>query len=397
MLTTEMPLGGAEKVFYEHIVAFSKYYKVFVCLFSSKNIYTGFRFSNTVFELDDVSFSNPLARWKHRSKRLKQLVAENKIDICISHMEGPNFLNSYTRSRCRKILVAHGSITVNPQKSTINKFLTNKFLIPFLYNRADRLVTVSKALQQEHIAQGVASDKITCINNFFEIEKIREMAKEATVLDPVFAENDVLINVGRLANQKNQRFLIKFIRHLREQGRNEKLVLVGDGILRKDLIEQARCLELRVFVNKEDDFDPYADVFVMGATPNPHRFIAKSKLFVLSSFNEGFPLVLGESLACEVPIVSTDCPTGPRELLTAHGSFSKDIQTYERLDCGNIVRYFTDNEAADLEVWTDAVTDLLDHPSRYAEIKNNCLKKAGQYDQPVILDQWRQLIDRSQT
>ncbi|HQE11940.1 MAG TPA: hypothetical protein PLQ78_04270 [Flavipsychrobacter sp.] len=117
MLTTEMTLGGAEKVFYEHLMAFSKHYKVYVCLFDTQHIYEGFPFENTLIHLDETPPKNPLSRWLYRKKRLQQIISDYKIDVCISHMEGPNFLNSITNSRCKKILVAHGSITINPQKS----------------------------------------------------------------------------------------------------------------------------------------------------------------------------------------------------------------------------------------------------------------------------------------
>lgn len=392
-LTTEMLLGGAEKVFYEHIIAFSKHYNVYVCLFDSSHIYEGFRFENRLFQLDDKSFINPAKRWLYRAKRLKQIVQENDIDVCISHMEGPNFLNSFSKAPCKKIVVSHGSIKVNPQKTFWEKIITQSLLIPYLYNRTDKVVAVSSDLAQEHIAAGVSKDKVICIQNFFEIEKILQKAASPTVLDPVFEQANTLINVGRLANQKNQKFLLKLIRYLRDNGRTEKLVLVGDGDLKPELIALAKDLALRVFVNDGSPIDSTADVFFMGAQSNPYPFIIRSKLFVLSSFNEGFPLVLGESLACGVPIVSIDCPTGPRELLAANDAYSDTPHTFVRLACGNLVRYFSDDENNDLNVWKEAIEALLDDDERYQIAKKNCPIKAEQYNLPTIMQQWTRLIE----
>lgn len=392
MLTTELPLGGAEKVFYDHTIVFSKYYNVSVCLFDAKNIYEGFKLDNPVFELDDRLLKNPLKRWNYRKKRLRQIIQTNNIDVCISHMEGPNFLNSFTHSSCKKILVSHGSIKVNPQKSGLDRFFTLNVLIPYLYNKADTIVAVSRDLMEEHIEAGVKEEKVKCINNFFEIERIRKMAEESTIADTIFAKYNVLVNVGRVANQKNQRFLVKLIKHLREQGRNEKLMILGDGDLKNELIVQARSSGLNVFVSGENELNEEADILLMGAQHNPYQFVAKSKIFVLSSFNEGFPLVLGESLACGVPIVSVDCPTGPRELLSANGDFTKTVSAFERLDCGNLVRYFTGDEAGDLKIWEAAVADLLDNPVNYETVKNNCAPKAARYDRPIIVQQWRDLM-----
>lgn len=392
MLTTELTLGGAEKVFYDHTVTFSRHYNVFVCLFDAQNIYEGFKLDCPVFELDNSSFKNPVKRWKYRASHLRQLVEANKIDVCISHMEGPNFLNCFANACCKKILVSHGSIKVNPQKSGMDKFFTRHALIPYLYNKADMVVAVSRDLKQEHIEAGVKKEKVICINNFFEIAQIRNRAEEPTVADAVFSKHNVLINVGRVANQKNQRFLIKLIKHLRQQGRAEKLMIVGDGDLKNDLISQARSLGLRVFVNGENELHEDADIFLMGAQQNPYRFVAKSKLFILSSFNEGFPLVLGEALACGMPIVSVDCPTGPRELLSLKGDFSDAVTTFAPLDCGNLVRYFTQNEAEDLHVWETAIANLLDDEANYQKAKSKCPEKAAQYDRQVIFNQWKTVI-----
>lgn len=163
----------------------------------------------------------------------------------------------------------------------------------------------------------------------------------------------------------------------------------------KNLIEQTLALGLKVYIHHEAQFDETADVFFTGAVPDPHKFLSKAKLFLLSSFNEGFPLVLGESLACGVPIVSVDCPTGPREIMSANEAFSKTVRTYNTLSCGNLVRYFTNDENADLQVWMDAITDLIDNPDKTDLIKQNCLKKSWAYEKSVILDKWINLIENS--
>lgn len=393
MLTTEMTLGGAEKVFYEHLMAFSKHYKVYVCLFDTQHIYKGFPFENTLIHLDETAPKNPLSRWLYRKKRLQQIISDYKIDVCISHMEGPNFLNSITNSRCKKILVAHGSITINPQKSFVDKLLSRYVLIPYLYNRADKLVTVSEALKQEHIQIGVDTNKAICIQNFFDVALIQSQAQLPTPIDAVFDKHDVLVNVGRLANQKNQQFLLRVLHHLKQKGRTEKLVIVGEGSLKQDLIALANSLSLRVVAVGIDEATTEADVYFMGAQANPHQFIARSKLFLLSSFNEGFPLVLGESLACGVPIVAVDCPTGPRELLSSEGTYSEKVTSFASLACGNLVRYFTPDEQADIENWAVAISNLLDDKERYQEAKNHCQPKASQYDRPVIVKHWLSLID----
>jgi len=84
---------------------------------------------------------------------------------------------------------------------------------------------------------------------------------------------------------------------------NSKLIIIGDGPLRNELEQLIEKLALK------------DEVLLMGLRKNPYKYMAKSDIFVLSSKYEGFPIVLLEALACGLPIISTDCETGPREIL----------------------------------------------------------------------------------
>lgn len=391
MLTTQMSLGGAEKVFYDHLTSFSEKYNVKICLFTKKGFHQDYQFNNELFELDEKHIKNPLKRWIYRIEKLKRIIKDNKIDVCISHMEGPNFLNAFANATCRKILCVHGSIEHNSQKKNFEKLLINKVLIPQLYNRAYKVVTVSEAIKEEHLKVGVAKEKIICINNFFSIDTISGKSKETTVLDEIFYQNHVLTHVGRLAPEKNQKLLLDIYAHLKSKGRKEKLLIIGDGPLKSQLIEYAQKLQLHVFVNAKGlDPDPHADIFFMGAQSNPYKFVSKSVLFLLTSFNEGFPLVIGEAMACGTPIVSIDCPTGPREMLSAPGTVFKDtVDNYANLYCGNLVNY----SAADLNIWHEAIVDILDHPEKLNQLKINCKQKALEYNKSYILQQWFDIIE----
>jgi glycosyltransferase involved in cell wall biosynthesis len=391
MLITELTLGGAEKVFYDHVQAFSETYDVSVCLFTKAHHYEGFRISNPVFVLDDVAISQPLKRWQYRKKRLKQILREGAFDICISHMEGPNFLNASTRTAAKKILVVHGSVDRNSQKSARSKFLTNKILIPLLYKRANRVVTVSHAIRDEHLQKGLPAGKVVCINNFFSLADIRQKAQAETELDAILEHHPVLITVGRLAPEKNQTFLLHLLAHLHRSGRTERLVVVGAGGLKQHLLDTARSLNLTYWDGEtEQQVNPDAAVYFTGARQNPYPYIARAQLFLMSSLNEGFPLVLGEALACGTPVVSVDCPSGPRELLAAPNEvFDQPFAGIKNLYAGNLVEYFS----TDPDLWQQALDAILQDPQQAQMLSEHCKIKAEQYDKPVILKAWHQLID----
>ena len=112
----------------------------------------------------------------------------------------------------------------------------------------------------------------------------------------------IIVSVGRLAGQKNHSILLKAFHEVLET-RPARLVLVGDGPKRKNLEKEARILKLS------------DHIFFAGYQENPYPFMKKSDIFVLSSDYEGFGIVLVEALSLGVSIVSTDCPSGPREIL----------------------------------------------------------------------------------
>ena len=116
----------------------------------------------------------------------------------------------------------------------------------------------------------------------------------------------VILGAGRLAPQKDFPTLIEAFRRV-SAARACRLVILGEGRLRPQLEGQVRALGLEDWVS------------LPGWTENPYAFMSRAALFVLSSRHEGFPGVLVEALACGCPVVSTDCPAGPSEILEDPG------------------------------------------------------------------------------
>lgn len=115
-------------------------------------------------------------------------------------------------------------------------------------------------------------------------------------------EAPVVLAVGRLTALKDFPTLIRAFSRLRKQ-RMCRLVILGEGVLRPELMALVAELGLQ------------ADVDLPGFVENPFAFMRRSALFVLSSASEGFGNVLVQAMACGTPVVSTDCPSGPREIL----------------------------------------------------------------------------------
>ena len=133
----------------------------------------------------------------------------------------------------------------------------------------------------------------------------RLLALAETPLEhPWFVEHEtpVILGAGRLTRQKDFHTLIRAFAQAREV-RPCRLIILGDGGQRDELL--ALATELGVA----------EDVDLPGFAANPYAWMRAADLFVLSSRWEGSPNVLTEAMACGTPVVSTDCPSGPRETL----------------------------------------------------------------------------------
>ena len=112
----------------------------------------------------------------------------------------------------------------------------------------------------------------------------------------------VIIAIGRLSEQKNFSLLLQSFAKVLESTK-ARLIIFGEGPLRSDLENLVKELNLQ------------DAVLLPGVVANPYNYLNNADLFVLSSNYEGLPNALVEALACGCPVVSTDCQSGPREIL----------------------------------------------------------------------------------
>jgi glycosyltransferase involved in cell wall biosynthesis len=172
------------------------------------------------------------------------------------------------------------------------------------YAEADALIAVSGDIAED-IAQntGLATQRIKTIYNPTFTEYLIDRS-EAPLDHPWFEEGGppVILGVGRLTARKDFPTLIKAFAEVRNR-RPARLVILGEGSLRKDLTTLAQSLGIA------------ADVDMPGYVSNPLAWMSRASVFVLSSSCEGLPGVLIEAMAAGCRVVSTDCPSGPAEIL----------------------------------------------------------------------------------
>lgn len=238
--------------------------------------------------------------------RLKKLIKKEKPDVFVSLMCYTNTLALIVKIMGRvqpKIIISERTSTYIYEGRFIN-FLRS-LAIRFLYPKADKIVFPSRDMADKIMkSYGVEKQKVNIIPNPVDIATITERSQEI-IEDPVYqAKNNIIIAIGRLSKEKGFLYLIKAIALLSKQGINCELVILGDG---------AEKISLQ---NLSKDLRVEERVHFLGFQSNPYKYLAHSKIFVLSSLYEGFPNVLLEAMALGVPSIATRCPTGPEEIIT---------------------------------------------------------------------------------
>lgn len=406
MLIPQLSFGGAERVFHDHGRELARAgHTVTECVFDSQAP-IDFPTENRLLGLDvSAAGASPLSKLRalrQRVARLHQLKRELRIDVCISHLEGADYLNLLSKGPEKVLLCVHNSKRHDPGFNGALGWVRRRLLMPVLYRRADRVVTVSRDLRQEVIDYlGLPPSSVITINNFVELGAVQ--AQAAAPLPPaeaaLFAYGPVLVVTGRLSKEKNQIALLPVLVELRRAGHaTARLLLLGDGPLRPVLVGQARALGLRVWDGPAAGSAPPSgadyDVLLLGFRANPFPYVARAALSLLPSLTEGFPMALCEALACGVPVASADCPTGPREILAPATPAAQYAAVPEWAEFGLLLPLLKAGPAGEAAVaaWAGALAALLTDPARRTHYVAQGQQRAMAFGPGPVMAQWEQLI-----
>lgn len=199
-----------------------------------------------------------------------------------------------------------GSSRVTPFDTYSNIPLSKRWMLKQMISwvmwRADALTCVSKDMVEQY-RRVFNSAPHVCVYNIVDDKYSRQRMEEPVEDDWLFRKDvPVVVAAGRLAPWKGFADLIRSV-HLLTQRRRVRLLILGDGPLRS---------ELQVLIEELGLLDT---IRLLGYIENPLKYFARADVFVLSSHVEGLPNVLVEAMMCGCTPVSTDCPTGPREVL----------------------------------------------------------------------------------
>ena len=185
-----------------------------------------------------------------------------------------------------------------------DRFL-KKLLVPFLYNRTHRILAPSHGVA-EGIAMtyGIAPEKISVIYNPVDPAEIKKRCTAPPEIDGVMDRKiPTLVAVGRLCYQKGYDLLLNAAARLKSEGRDFRIVILGEGELRSEL----ELLRDKLGLTRQ--------ILMPGFVTNPHAFIARSSGYISASRWEGLSNILIEAMCCGVPVAASSCRHGQAEIL----------------------------------------------------------------------------------
>jgi len=238
-----------------------------------------------------------------------------------------------------------------------------KIMMRISYARAYIIVAVSNGIKEIlEKTFDVKPGKITVIHNPISLEEIRDKCLEE-IEHPYFENKNtnVIITAGRLTKEKRYDLLLKAFALASKEKENIRLIILGKGKLQGKL----EALASRLNIEKYVDF--------AGFQSNPFVWISKANMFVLSSDHEGFPMVLLESMACGTPVISTDCTSGPGEIITSGKN-------------GILV------PTGDEEALAGAILDLVGNDEKRNRLSEEAKKRVQEFEVGKIIKQYNELL-----
>ncbi len=304
----------------------------------------------------------PILGWRYR-----EILKQRNIDISLSFMTRPNYINILAK------LFGSGVGTIISEVSMFSVYygfknmqsLINRKLVR-LYNLADLIITNALGNNYDLRNSFNIQKEIVTIYNPLDLSEIEKRKEEPTEIKK---KRFTFVTVGRLDAGKNHLLLIEAMRRL-----DADLWIIGYGDLREVL--EARIKEYHL----EDK------VYLLGRQNNPYKFLNKADAFVFASNFEGLPNVLLEALACRLPIISTDCKSGPREILAPGSDLSKEAHDIEIAEYGVLV------PVGDIERMQKAMQILMQDKSLIETLTKKVYSRAKDFEVNHIIDQWLEVL-----
>lgn len=374
ILINSLDGGGAERVVSTLLNSFIEKYECHLILMENKISYELDSRIN-IISLNEKSNQNgivKLIRLPIVAYKLSKIIKKYHFSKITSFLYRANYVNILAKYFSHHKCIISERIAPSSMYDD-NSFSSkiSRFLIKNLYNKADKIIPVSKAIENDLIENFGVNINQKVIYNPYDIEKIEQLSKE-DISYKIDREKSI-ITVGSLGQRKNHSLLINAFSKIDD--REYKLYILGKGEEESNL---------KNLVNK---LDLNERVVFLGFDNNPYKYLSKCEIFVLASNSEGFPNVLVEAMVCGCSVISTDCLSGPREIL----ALNSDI-TFQLKDKIELAEYGILTPVKNIEKMKEAMNLIIDDESLRKKYKYKAKLRANDFRIDKIIKQYEEII-----
>jgi len=347
--------GGQEKILSDTANTLSRFYDVKVVVMDKADV----EYENKVEKIylnikKRSSIIGRVISIIQRYFRLRSILRKEKPNIMYSFGGVANFYNVLTClfSKVKSIVSIHGY-----------RGVYKSFSSKLTYKHANKIVCISKEMKKHLLELYPRLNNAIVIENGYNIDDILISSKQEAKLSEGYPH---FIALGRLDEVKGFHRLIQAFSKVLKDFPTAKLSFIGQGQLLEKLKELSESLGIAESVN------------FLGFYTNPFAYLSKADVFVLSSYNEGFPNALVESLACGLACISVDCLSGPKEIL-AEEYENCEVKGVVFEKYGILVERSQDDNVV-VENLAKAMLFLANNKEKLNYYKQNSLTRARDFD-----------------
>jgi N-acetylgalactosamine-N,N'-diacetylbacillosaminyl-diphospho-undecaprenol 4-alpha-N-acetylgalactosaminyltransferase len=302
--------------------------------------------------------------------KYKKIIKSEQIDISLSLLPLPNIINSFLAISNKKVktIISERCFSSEMYKNNRMQMILAKVCFPLLYHHNNRLFSNSIYINEDLQQNFRVKMPMHVIYNPIDID-----ARLRIYPDTIKNVNKLkIINSGRIYEAKNQQLILNAMA-LSEKGVYQLNVL-GNGELQEELQSKVENLGLTNFVKLE------------GKVSNVRKYLIENDCFILSSNNEGFPNALLEALSVGLPCISTNCLSGPLEILNDNESVNIEPGEFFKAKFGILVNI---NDAIGMN---KAMEFLKNNPKQRRHYSNMGFERSKNYSMENIYHQIKKLL-----